>query len=276
MNDNKPTVSIVIVTWNSEKDIITCLSGVLAQKYSNIIDVIVVDNNSSDKTVDLIKKNFPTVKLIENTTNRYFAGGHNDGIKYTIKSMDPDYIAILNPDTKVENDWIESMMNVALGDDKIGIVGPKILFWNNPNEGQINSAGLVYDGFMQGYDRGFMEEDKGQYDKTEDVSAVSGCSMLLRTQMINEIGLFWEPMQMYLEDLELCIRARKSGWRVVYTSNATVHHAWMQSTNKNKKLKLERMKIRNWLFIALRHYSLRPKIAMIMKFFDYKIKHIFS
>lgn len=276
MNNNRPVVSIVVVTWNSEKDIEACLSSITKQTYQNISDIIVVDNNSSDKTVEVIKENFPEVKLKENVSNRYFTGGHNDGIRYTIKSDDPEYILILNPDTKASEDLVESLINVAEGDEKIGIVGPKIVFWNNPNEGQINSAGLIYDGFMQGYDRGFMEEDKGQYDKTEDVYAVSGCCMLLKAEMLHKIGLFWEPMQMYLEDLELCMRANKDNWRIVYTGNTTVRHAWMSSTNKNKKLKLERIKNRNWLYIALRHYPLKSKVAMLLKFFDYKVKHIFS
>ncbi|MCA9380885.1 glycosyltransferase family 2 protein [Candidatus Dojkabacteria bacterium] len=263
MNKTKPSVSIVVVTWNSENDIKDCLNSIQNQTYTNIDKVIVVDNNSSDSTVQIIENDFKEVDLIESKKNTYFTGGHNIGIKHAIDTYHSDYIAIFNPDTLVDPKWIEVMVENVSTDTKIGVAGSKIKFWNNSNEGKINSAGLVYDGFMQAYDNGFMEEDNRQYDNTKEVSAVSGCCMLLSSQMIKEIGAFWGPLRMYMEDLELCIRAKKHGWKVLYVGTTQVGHKWMQSTNKNKAIKLDRWKKRNWILIALRHYGIKRKLAVI-------------
>ncbi|MCA9386815.1 glycosyltransferase family 2 protein [Candidatus Dojkabacteria bacterium] len=262
MNIVKPNISVVVVTWNSEKDISDCLTSINNQTYKNIDKVIVVDNLSSDSTVKVIKENFPEIELIESEQNTYFTGGHNIGIHHAIKKYNSDYIAILNPDTFVMPDWIETMVKNTIKDDKIGISGSKVKFWHNENEGKINSAGLVYDGFMQAYDNGFMDDDNGQYDYIKEVDAVTGCCMLLKKEMIVEIGAFWEPLKMYLEDLEFCIRAKKKGWKILYVGSTHVGHKWMQSTSKNKKIKLDRWKNRNWFLIATRHYNLRKKLAV--------------
>lgn len=264
-------VSIVIVTWNNEKDIEECLTSVLAQSYEHIEEIVVVDNNSSDNSVEIVKSKFQDkVTLIESVENTYFTGGNNKGIFYAMKK-DIDYIAILNPDTKVESDWLEKLIEVAEKDGNIGIVGSKVLFYKNANEGKINSAGMIYDGFIQGYDRGYGEVDTGQYNSIEEVPAITGTSMLLSSKMIKEIGGFWEDLKMYVEDVELCIRAKKAGWKIMYSPFSIVHHKYMQSTDQNKMLKVQDWKAQNWVKIALRHYPLLRKLSVIKKYYAYKM-----
>lgn len=267
MTETKPKVSIVIVTWNNEKDIVDCVNSLLKQSYPTE-EIIIVDNLSSDNTVKIIEekfKDFKKVNLIKSDRNTFFTGGHNMGMKAAMQK-DIDFLAIINPDTKADSDWIEKSIEVALPDKQIGMVGPKIKFWKNKFEGKINSAGMIYDGFMQGYDRGFEEEDKGQYDEIEEVKAVTGAAILFRVKMLKEIGLFWTPLKMYLEDLEISIRARKQGWKIIYTPFTTVHHKWMQSTNQSKIIKLNDWKMRNWLYIAMRHYSFKSKLAVLKEY----------
>jgi GT2 family glycosyltransferase len=266
---NHKKVSLVVVTWNSSKDIEECLKSLENQSYP-IQEIIVVDNLSGDDTVEIIKNKFPDVHLIESEVNTFFTGGHNLGMKTALK-RDLDYVAIINPDTKANANWIEKSIEVFEKFDRVGIVGPKVKFWNNEKEGLINSAGMIYDGFMQGYDRGFEEKDKGQYDKTEEVKAVTGAAMVFDVKMLNEIGFFWERLKMYLEDMEICIRARKAGWKVMYTPETEIGHKWMQSTSQSKVVQLNKWKMRNWLYIALRHYQLKSKIAVIWKWLKFKI-----
>lgn len=271
--DKLPSCSVIIVTWNNKKDLDYNLESVIKTTYSNLDTILVVDNNSTDGTPDIIENNFPGIELIRSTNNDYFTGGNNRGYEFVKKKYGSDFIVILNPDTKVEPDWLTRLMKVARKDDSIGIVGPKIKFWKNKNEGLINSAGLIYDGYMQAYDRGVFEKDKGQYDKTEEIEAVSGTCMLIRTKMIVELGeLFWEKLKMYLEDLELCIRARKAGWRVVYDPETTIFHSHMQSTNQSKHVRKKGWMQRNWLLIALRHYSFKSKLAVLRDFLFFKIR----
>lgn len=268
---SNPKVSVVIVTWNNENDITECLESIVVQSYANIEEIIIVDNLSADNTVKLVKEfSDPRIVLIESLENTYFTGGNNKGIFYAFKK-DIDYVAILNPDTKVEPHWLEKLVEVAEEDNTIGIVGSKVLFYKNKNEGLINSAGMIYDGFIQGYDRGFEEKDNGQYNTIEEVPAISGTSMLLRAKMIKEISGFWEDLKMYVEDVELCIRAKKAGWKIIYTPYSVVHHKYMQSTDQNKLLKVQELKIQNWVKIAIRHYPLKQKLAIIKKYVVYRM-----
>lgn len=267
MKDKNLSVSIIIVTWNSENDISDCLESLIEQDYKNIDSIIVVDNCSSDKTVEVIESKFKSVDLLKQQKNHFFTGGNNIGIDYALKTYMSDYVLLINPDTKSDINLISTLLEEAKKDSKIGAIGPKILFWGNENEGKINSAGMIYDGFNQAYDRGVYEEDKGQYDKTEEVESISGCCMLIKSNLLKETGGFWLPLKMYLEEVELCIRIKKKGYKIIYTPKTTIGHKWMQSTSKNKLVKVEKWKRRNWLLIAIRHYPLKSKFAMIRNYF---------
>lgn len=267
----KPKIVIVILTWNSQNDISDCLSSIQKIRFDEEFHTLVVDNHSTDNTTEIIKRKFPHIELLELDENLFFTGGNNKGIDHAINEYNPEFILILNPDTIVEKNILTSLYRVA-SNPKVGVVGPKIKFWNNENAGLINSVGLIYDGFKQSYDRGFMEKDTRQYDQIEEVEAVTGACMLLRTEMLKKIGYFWEPLKMYLEDTELCIRAKKDGWKIVYTPETVVGHKWMQSTNQNKLVKLKKWKMRNWLYIAFRHYTLKSKLAMLKHYLSFKLR----
>lgn len=268
---DNPKVSIVIVTWNSEKDIPDCLDSLTKLDYENIPSVFVVDSASTDKTVEIIKEKYPWVDLIESEENLYFGGGNNLGIATAMEKDKSEYVAILNPDTKVEADWISKSVEAIQQSKRVGIVGPKIKFLGGENDGLLNSAGMIFDGFMQAYDRGFKSKDEGQFDHIEEAPAISGTAMLIDTKMIEEIGGFWEKLKMYIEDVEFCIRARKAGWKLVYTGETTVHHKYMQSTNANKQLNIEKTKMLNWVYIAFRHYPLFSKFAVLKEYILFKV-----
>lgn len=264
--DHYPNIAIIILTWNNEQDIRDCLDSVLAMDDYPHFQVIVVDNASTDNTAAIVANEYSQVTLLEQSKNLYFTGGNNVGLSYAIDTLSSEYAMILNPDTKVAKNLLQVLANKIEKDERVGAVGPQIKFWANANAGKINSAGLVYDGFMQAYDRGWMEEDKGQYDRNEEVFGVTGTCILFRTKMLREIGLFWQPLKMYLDEVELFIRARKAGWKVLYTGGTEVGHKYMQSTAQNKLLQVEKQKKRNWLLIALRHYPLKAKLAVIKKY----------
>jgi GT2 family glycosyltransferase len=260
-------VSVVIVTWNNQKDIQECLESISDQNYDNY-NIIVVDNASNDDTPTLIEKKFPKVILLKQRENLYLTKGNNLGINYAFQNYIAEYILILNPDTKVEKNLISTLVNKIESGKNIGAVGPKLKFYKNKNEGLLNSAGLVYDGFMQAYDRGFLEKDLGQFDKDEYVFGVSGACILYSPVMLEEIGLYWTKIKLHLDEVELFIRARKKKWKALYTYETTVHHKYMQSADQNKLYKIEKAKNKAWLWIALRHYTLKSKLAMIKHWFS--------
>ncbi len=254
-------VAIIIVTWNNSKDISNCLTSLLEQSYKKF-QIVVVDNNSEDNTVTIVEENFPAVDLIHLQKNLYYAGGNNYGFRYALKKYSPNFVLVLNPDTIASIDLLETLLK-EMDNREIAAVGPKILFKGGKLDGKINSAGLFYDGLHSAYDVGFGEEDKGQYDQTKEIFAVTGTCILFRAEFITRTGGFWEVLKMYIEEVELFIRAKKMGFKVIYTGKTSVQHKYMQSTLQVKDWNLEKHKMRNWLLIALRHYSLRDKLRML-------------
>lgn len=261
-------VAIIIVTWNNEKDIVDCISSINSQTVKNF-KIIVVDNASNDLTVKIVQEKFPDVDLIKLEKNLYFTGGNNQGFEYAKDKYNPDFYLILNPDTEAENNLLEVLIEKINQDTKIGAVGPKILFKGGENDGKINSSSLFYDGFHSAYDQGFKEVDRGQYDQTKEVFAVTGTCILFRKELIEKTKGFWNILKMYTDEIELFIRSKKLGFRVIYTGETSVHHKYMQSSSQSKTIDFERLKMRNWLLIALRHYSLRDKLRMLRDYLKF-------
>lgn len=265
MKPNEPFVSIIIVTWNNSDDIVNCLKSVFSQTYKNF-NVILVDNASTDTTVEKIRANFREIILIQNKTNLYLTKGNNKGIKFAIDNFDSKYIMVLNPDTTVSENLLTELVSVLETNIQVGAVGPKVIFDNKRDKGLINSAGLIFDGFMQAYDRGYMQKDNEQFNKKEYIFGVTGACILYRTEMLNQIGLYWEQVRLHLDEVELFIRAKKRNWKVIYNPKAVVYHKYMQSTDKNKAYKIDKAKKTVWLKIALKHYSIKSKLAMIKRY----------
>jgi len=263
-------ITVVIVTWNNETDIVDCLQSVQDQAYPDF-NILVVDNNSTDKTVVLVQKHFPQVDLQIMSKNLYLTGGNNFGISYAIEHYNPEYVLVLNPDTIVKPDLLSVLRAAIDSGAKIGAAGPKVKFLlgggQSQDYGKINSAGLIYDGFLQAYDRGFLETDKGQFAGDEEVFGVTGACILLRVQMLNEIGLYWRAIKLHLDEVELFIRAQKAGWKAIYTGKTSIDHKWMRSTDQNKLYNLESAKKKAWARIALRHYPLKRKFAALKQLF---------
>lgn len=261
-----PNVSVVIVTWNNEKDIEECLDSLKTQTYKDF-NVVVVDNNSKDSTTKIVREKYSDfTHLIELQENIFLTGGNNAGIEFSIKNYSPAFVMVLNPDTKCEPNLIEELLK-PMSDPKVGAVGPKVKFYKNKDEGSVNSAGLLFDGFKQAYDIGFLEKDEGQYDSQKEVFGVTGACILYRSAMLNEIGLYWTRIKLYLDEVELFIRAKKKGWKVVYQPTTTLLHKYMQSTDQIKLKQIEKVKKDAWLWIALRHYSFKAKLAMLKWYF---------
>jgi GT2 family glycosyltransferase len=266
--EKQPLVAIIIVTWNNQDEIRDCLDSIKRSSYENH-KVIIIDNASKDSTTEIINKDFSEFDLIQNEKNSHFTGGNNIGFKYAIEKYNPDFLMILNPDTVIEKDVINKLVNIAITDEKIGAIGPKIKFKGGQNDGKINSAGLFYDNFHSAYDVGFGEIDKGQFGHTKEVFAVTGTCILFRTEVIEQTGGFWEILKMYTDEVELFIRVKELGWKVIYTGEVTVWHKYMKSTNQEHTTNYDKLKMRNWLLIALRHYSMRNKLRMIRDYLKF-------
>jgi hypothetical protein len=217
MND-APFVFVIVLNYNGRKYLKDCLSSLASQTYANC-GVIVCDNASTDNSIKYIKRNFPSTIIIRNKKNLGFAKGNNVAIKFALKEG-ADYVFLLNNDTILEKDLIERLIKVAMTDNKIGIVGPKILDIRNPS--LVHEVGMTCDIF--GFPIAIRQQESGKQTISE-VFYVSGCAMLIKQEVLNKVGLFDEEYFMFAEDLDLCWRAQLTGYLVFVDRAARVYHA---------------------------------------------------
>ncbi|MEW5760322.1 MAG: glycosyltransferase family 2 protein [Candidatus Thermoplasmatota archaeon] len=223
----KPKVSIIILNWNGMAYLEECLKSVFDLEYKNF-EVILVDNASTDCSVDLVKEKFPQVKIIVNEENFGFAKGNNIGIK----SAGGEYIVLLNNDTKVDKKWLSELVRVADENENVGMCASKMLFYAQPDT--INSTGMQI--WISGgtSDRGFGKKDIGQFDSLEDVIGPCAGAALYKKNMLDYIGFFDEDYFMYFEDTDLALRGLFQGWKCKFVPSAIVYHKYQASAKKVK------------------------------------------
>jgi len=244
-----PKVAIIVLNWNGWRDTIECLESLQCIKYPNY-EIIVVDNGSTDDSVEklkewAIKRWGPSllaqkgreesefqlrhgvllstnIFLVQLPHNLGYAGGNNAGIRLALEHG-ATYIWILNNDTVVDSYSLSEMVRIAETDPRIGVVGAKILFYENPDviyetwADVILWAGLA---FLHGY----RKRDQGQLETTREVHFVSGACMLVRSETVESVGLIDESFFMYCEEVDWQIRMRKAGWKIVYCTSAKIWH----------------------------------------------------
>jgi GT2 family glycosyltransferase len=210
-------VSVVVLNYNGKRFLQETLTSLLNQTHQNL-EIILVDNGSSDGSAKYVEENFTPVTLVVNGENLGFGGGNNRGIENATGA----YIATLNNDAVAKPDWIEELVKVIERSERIGMCASKMLFYDRGDI--INSAGICISKSGAAWDRGMFEEDDGQYDKREDVFGPCAGAALYRKTMLDEIGLFDEDFFMYMEDVDLAFRARLGGWKCMYVPSAVVYH----------------------------------------------------
>jgi GT2 family glycosyltransferase len=220
--EKPPLVYVIILNWNRCADTLECLESITRQRYPNY-QVVVVDNGSQDDSVETIQKQYPQVFIIANSRNLGFATGNNQGIQYSLEAG-ADYLLLINNDTVSDRGLLDELVDASQSDDKVGIAGSKILYYNDPE--RLWSAGCKIDySETISRHRGYRKLDRGRYDLAEEVEAVSGCAMLLKRIAIEKTGLLDEAFSpVYYEDLDMCVRVRKHGFKVVFVPSARIWH----------------------------------------------------
>jgi len=208
-------ISVVVLNYNGRRYLKRCISSLSAQSYGDF-EVIVVDNGSTDGSVEYLEAHFPRVKIVRNETNLGFAGGINAGIEHAKGK----YILTLNNDTQADTNFVERLAEAMDSDKSVGMCASKMLF----PDGRINSTGICLSRSGAAWDRGMFEDDEGQYEELEEVFGPCAGAALYRKEMLDEIGLFDEDFFLYMEDVDLAFRARLAGWRCVYVPGAVVYH----------------------------------------------------
>jgi len=254
-----PKVCIIIVNWNGKELLEDCLSSLFKLTDYPNYKVIVVDNGSTDGSVEFVKKNFPKADVLALDKNYGFSKGVNMGAAYCIKKYNPDYLLILNNDTMiVDKNWIKELVKTAEKDKRIAIVGVKTL----QPDGRLD--GSYYD-FISTEHIGFLEEDPNKYSFICNVTGVGGSCFLLRVSLVKKIGLLDETYFYGPDDIDICLRYRKKGYRVVYNGLVRIIHYGSGSQKKAKSYFVFKYLRRGRLLLFLRYY---PFSFVIKEIFD--------
>jgi GT2 family glycosyltransferase len=267
----KPVLSIVIVSWNVREDLRECLQSLLREKGSRLesgeIEIIVVDNASTDGTAEMVNLEFPQVKLLVNPQNLGYTKANNIGINHSRGK----YILLLNPDTIVHQGALQALIDCAESHPEAGIIGAKLL---NPDGSVQRSArsfpdigaGLFRNTFLgrlfpnNPFVRRYLLTDFG-YDEVREVDWVSGAAMLVRRDLIERIGGLDERFWAYCEDVDLCWRAWQAGYKVLFCPNAVITHKVGRSSDQRLVPSLIQHHKSMWLFY-LKNYRHRYPLLL--------------
>ena len=218
---SEPLVWIILVNWNGRDLTLDCLDSLRGVGYGNR-RILVVDNGSTDGSLDAIRDRFPDVAVHPLGENRRFAGGNNAGIWHAL-AHGADLLLLLNNDTTVDPGFLDALVERIMSDPAIGIVAPKILYHSAPDVlWYAGGAISFWRGTMR--HRGIREQDRGQWDVAGETGYASGCCLLARSELVETIGALDESYFMYTEDADWCMRARRAGYRVVFEPRARIWH----------------------------------------------------
>jgi len=233
MSRARSPVAVVIVSWNSERYLASCLDSLSALRRPPA-EVVVVDNASSDGSVALVRERHDEVRLIEQTGNIGFCRANNIGIGAT----ESRFVLVLNPDTRLDSRFLEELLP-AFDDPGVGLAAGKLLRFDGRT---IDSAGQMLGPSRQPIDRGYGCLDEGQLDQDGEVFGACGAAALYRRTMLASVAdpggcYFNEAFFAFFEDLDLAWRARKLGWRAVYRHAAIGYHARGGSQDRESRFR---------------------------------------
>lgn len=218
-------LSIVILNWNGSRHLRNFLPSVV--KYSNYdwAEIVVADNNSDDKSCEVIEQEFPNVKLLRLDRNYGFAEGYN----LALKNNDAEYILLLNSDVEVTENWLKPMLDLMDSNPLIAVCQPKIMQLDQPDKFEYAGAsGGFIDHYGYPFCRGrlvnFQEHDHGQYDHPISVFWASGAAMLIRGNLWHESGGFDKDFWAHMEEIDLCWRLKNQGYKVIVCPASKVFH----------------------------------------------------
>jgi len=256
MPNNKPTISIIIVSWNVRDLLRRCLQSIYDQTKTSF-EIFVVDNASSDGSADMVAAEFEDVKLIRNRKNRGFAAANNQAVKLARG----DYIIFLNDDTEILDSALDKMAAYLKDNKSTGIAGARLL--NADKTIQVGTARTfpsfkVLSTMLLGFHSFLMKKDWLQkyymlgndFDKTQSVDQVMGASLMTRRSIIQRLGSFDEKFWIWFEEVDLCKRVKNAGYDIAVIAPAEIIHHKGKSFVQQIKLK------KFWhLSKSLLHYS---------------------
>jgi len=264
MRKKYPKVSIITVNFNRKKFLKKLYDSVFRLNYPKIrLEVILVDNVSTDNSVEFVEKHYPKVKIIKNDINNYCKA-----VNLGIEASRAKYLALVNNDTKLDKNWLVELIGVITKDKRIAAVGSKIL----DMKGRIqNAAQYELPNFYWG-ERGAGQSAK-RYNTVEEVCSLCGAAVLYRKDMLFEVGLFDEDFVIYGEDVDMSLRLRQRGYKLVFVPTSIIHHKFHGTASEE----LNRYYIeRNRLLFLAKHYPHKLSSSLLGSGYFTAKKSIYS
>ena len=245
-----PRVSCVVINWNGWRDTIACVESLVAQDYAEL-SIIVVDNASTDDSVERIRAAFPELAVLRAERNGGFAAGANLGIRCALE-RGAEFVWLLNNDVLAPQDTLRKLLDAA-ADPKVGIAGAVLRYLDHPEKIQAWGGGSIVP--WMGYATHYQQQAE-----LNGHSFLTFASVLLRRKMLEQVGLLDERYFMYFEDADLCFRARSMGWKLAVAGETAVLHKEGGSSPSKKNPRIDRIVTASGLRF-LDRYGRPPAVA---------------
>jgi len=254
-NLKEPLVSIILSNYNGLVHLKECFDSLYNINYKNV-EIIFIDNNSTDTSVEFIRENYIDVKIIQNKRDYGFSGANNIAASHA----KGEYLVLLNIDTIVDKNWLTELVKVAETSNEIGIVVSKQYYYHDRT--LINYAGFSSDKYLKHHRIGYNERDHKIYKIQMETFFAAGASVLIKREVYKKIGLFEGIYYAFYEDLDLSWRAWISGYKVIYAPKSFIYHKAgfiLGRKNPRKAYLIERNKLRT----ILKNYQFKTILRIL-------------
>lgn len=248
-----PLIAVIILNTNRKEDTLACLTSLIANQYPRL-KIVVLDNHSTDGSVEAIQAQFPQVTILAIDENKGYAGNNNVGLKF-VQQFEAEWIFVVNEDTIFADHALQEMMIAVANHPEAGIIGPLVYHFDEPTI--IQSAGGKFNTAGDSVHISQNEEDRGQFQKPYPVDWISGCAIAIRKEALQQAGLIDERFFYYWEETEWCYRVKSYGWEIFLIPAAKIWHKGVQRNyvpNANITYYATRNRL---LFYKIHHFPLR-------------------
>lgn len=247
-----PKVVVLILSYNGKELLDDAVSSYLDNDYQNF-EVIVIDNGSTDGTLEWMRSHYPDVYVHRTDENLKYSGGFNFGIDYAVNQMNADYFLVTNNDVKVDSKVISSLVNLAVSDPMIGFVTGKVYYFDAPDT--LQTVGKYEDKLRwNGEHIGGNEKDTGKYDTVSERFFIDDIFTLVNAEMYKEIGAYDTLFAFQAEEYDWQARAKGKGYKIMYTPEAKIWHKESMTIGKESAFKAY-YDARNPMLVILKHKS---------------------
>lgn len=229
---SQPMVSIVSVNFNQPELTRIMLESLDKMNYTNW-EMLLVDNGSSKGDIRPLKAEFPDTHLFINPDNLGFAGGNNLAFPH----CKGKYVLMLNNDTEVDPDFLQPLVQLMEERPEVGVVSPKLFYYDNPDTLQFAGTTAMHPITMRGRKIGNGEKDNGQFDQLRETGFANGACMLVRKELLDQLGYMYEPYFLYYEEHDLCSRIERAGYKIMFHPGSRIWHKVSASTGALSPLK---------------------------------------